>query len=800
MELTEYFQSYEDYFWEWTTDEDVPDDTGYNENNLISFQNIGAVVYRPYLIEILKELQLNGLPILSPLLLALYATNEGYLDLKGIKTNLRKHPLAAHEYVKHLIRPAFQFLETLKSLHNNYKKGKNRVLLLQTIFKYAPNNVSEKQSEYILNGYLRNSRKIADSAQKIEITVSKFSKDLGILVALNEKFPSSQMIIQVMKGNLEIADIEEEVIEEETTIETDTDFIQELIEEPKTFQVGSLIKRIWSGLKIPMRHLSPGEQPIGGVSDMTNKGDFSRMLLSEFANEDEVFMNRVANNEALYIQREIPPEENVFERIILIDTSLRNWGTPKVLAFASAIAVIKHPKAHSECKVFALGQNSIPIYLDKVEEVIDHLNLVSPVLEVSQSLEKFFNEEHKEKDMEVFFITTQENLENQKLQKVIQENRDRLKFLVTTSAEGELNFYKHHKGTRKHVQKIMLPLQELWANPPKRNQRGENNSPRSKKAGVPLNYPILFPTSKNKIATFLYEGEFFILSSKKQLLKTYLSDNYYNKNYYDQYKIHRGCEVLFEDISVRPKGQFALAKNKQQQFILCHYQPDKKLISKLNLNTKEYSELSLSGHKIPRYLSFKLIYFNKKFYLDCLDNSWIGEINIDGNISLEESKMHKDISKNDSKVETELNKLNNIGVKILNNFNNVGINIELGLVISNHELTKNYDNSLVFYRNKYPMKMYAQQNKNRFTFSEGSEIITDSRGMLTFKSSNQNVPEFYIPSTEVGYLALASHTEFGGSEYYLPETTLLKIRKMEDMILDYLEPFIHQIVEYGTEN
>ena len=64
MELKEYFQSYESYFWEWTTDEDVPDDTGYNENNLISFQNMGAVVYRPYLIEILKELQLNGLPIL----------------------------------------------------------------------------------------------------------------------------------------------------------------------------------------------------------------------------------------------------------------------------------------------------------------------------------------------------------------------------------------------------------------------------------------------------------------------------------------------------------------------------------------------------------------------------------------------------------------------------------------------------------------------------------------------------------------------------------------------------------------
>jgi hypothetical protein len=146
-------------------------------------------------------------------------------------------------------------------------------------------------------------------------------RDLKILNK-NEQFPTVQSIIDAMKGFIEEPELDDEVIEEETTVDTDKDFIRELIEEPKTFQVGSLIKRIWSGLKIPMRHLSPGEQPIGGISDMTNKGDFNRMLLSEFANEDEVFMNRVANNEALYIQREIPPEENIFERIILIDTSL----------------------------------------------------------------------------------------------------------------------------------------------------------------------------------------------------------------------------------------------------------------------------------------------------------------------------------------------------------------------------------------------------------------------------------------------------------------------------------------------
>ncbi|WP_449399674.1 hypothetical protein [Chryseobacterium wanjuense] len=796
MELREYFQSYENYFWEWTTDEDVPDDTGYNENNLISIPNVGAIAYRPYVIEILRELKDQGFPSFGSLLLVLYAIQDGYLNMDGVFYYLRKQNTAFGIDKSADIDLVIRFLENLNSLGSSIKKRQNKIILLKTIFKNTHNILSSGNSELIIKIFEKRPYKISGSAEKKELVFSVINNDINALTLLQKKFPTTESIIEAMKGVVDIPELEDEVVEEETTTETDRDFIQELIDEPKTFQVGSLIKRIWSGLKIPMRHLSPGEQPIGGISDMTNKGELHRMLLSEFANEDEVFMNRVANNEALYIQREIPPEENIFERIILIDTSLKNWGTPKVLAFASAIAVIKHPKAHSECKVFALGQTNVSIALNKVEQVIENLNQVSPLLEVSQALETFFDEKHPEKDLEVFFITHEENLANQKVQKVIHENRDKLKFLVTTSADGELNFYKYHKGTRKHIQKIVLPLQELWANPPQRKQKRENVSTNGKRTAVPLNYPILFPAPIKKMATFLYEGEFYILSNKKQLLRTYLSDNYYNKNYYDYYKIHHGCEVLIENISVKPRGQFALARNKRQEFILCQYQPDKKLISKLNLNTKEYSELNLTGKNIPPI--FQLIYFNRNFYMHHPTQDWIYEINMEGNISIEQVKNDPEIVKNQTKVDAEIKKLSNSGIKILNNFSNIGINTENNLVISNSELNKLYDNSLTFYRNRHQLKIFAEQNKNKFTFSDGSEIITDSRGMLTFKSSNKNVPEFYIPSTDYGFLALATHTEFGGSEYYLPESTLLKVKKMEDMYAECLERFIDQILDYGT--
>ncbi|WP_419868666.1 hypothetical protein [Chryseobacterium sp. CT-SW4] len=801
MELREYFQSYEDYFWEWNTDEDIHDETGYHENNFISIPDVGVIAYRTYIIEILKELKSQGLPPLGSLLLVLYAIQDGYLKLDGVFYYLKRQSekiLISH--IKDDVEAAIKLLENLKGLGSFMKKGTNKIILLQTLFKNSHNLISEGNAEMILLKLAKRPYKLAECAIKKELPKSIVIKDIKTLALLHQKFPSTEAIIEAIKGFAPEPELELEdaVVEEEITVETDKDFIQELIENPKTFQVGSLIKRIWSGLKIPMRHLSPGEQPVGGISDMTNKGELHRMLLSEFANEDDLFMSRIANNEALYIQREIPPEENIFERAILIDTSLKNWGTPKVLGFASAIAIISHPKANAESKVFAVGQDIIPMHLNNVPDIVHQLNQVSPVLDVSGTLERFFTE-RTEKDLEVFFITQEENLENNNLKKVIQENRDRLKFIITTSVEGELNVYKYNKGTRKHLQKIILPLAELWAHPPRRVQeKRKRTSPGRKKIPVPQNYPILFPTPVNRISTFLYEGEFFILSTKKQLLRTYLSDNYYNKNYFDHYKTHRGSEVLFEDISVKPRGQFILARNKKQDYILCQYQPDKKLLSKLNLNTNEYSELNVTGYNIP--LNFRLIYFDKSFYLHQSQFPSIFKINIEGIVSIESVGHDEEIDKNVVKVETEIGRLANSGIKILSNISRIGINSENNLVIAQNELTQVYDHSITLYKNKYEIKILAEQDKNKFTFSEDSEIITDTRGMLTFKSSNKNIPVFYIPSTEYGFLSLATQTEFGGSEYYLPETTLLKVRKMEDMYSEYLKKFIEQIIEYGVQN
>ena len=80
------------------------------------------------------------------------------------------------------------------------------------------------------------------------------------------------------------------------------------------------------------------ELPVGGVSDISNRGSLDRLLLSELANDDLTLAVRVAMNEALYLRREIPPSTPQHHRAILVDAGIRSWGVPRVFATAVALA------------------------------------------------------------------------------------------------------------------------------------------------------------------------------------------------------------------------------------------------------------------------------------------------------------------------------------------------------------------------------------------------------------------------------------------------------------------------------
>jgi len=793
MELNAYFQSYEDYFWQWESDEDVPDARGNTDNNLLSVPGYGAIAYRVLVEELLNLLRPNGLPPFGSFLLMLAVCQKRY-EPNGCFDIIRQLPQSKLAYIEAYVREASDFIRKLEALPSYIKQGQNRVILFQTLLKSTYHMHSPGSSEILLRKLAKRPYKLAECALKKPLTEAVVLRDIRFLALLDKQFPTTASIIKAVEGILVEPELEEEIVEEAIGIDEDKDFIQQLIEEPKTFQVGSLIKRIWSGLKIPMRHLSAGEQPIGGISDITNKGELHRMLLSEFANEEEVFLSRIAHNEALYIQREIPPEENIFERVLLIDASLKSWGTPKILAFAVALAIVKHPKANTACKVFILGDTFREIRVNEVHEVIAGLNQVSPVLEISAAMHAFF-EAHADQSMEVFLLTHEETLEVPVMRRAVQEHRDQLKYVVTTSLEGALNIFAYNKGTKKHVQKLLLPLEELWANPPVRIAGSKKTG---KKIELRMNYPLLFPAPKGKIAHFIVEGNHYLLSTKKQLLKTYVSRRSNSANRHDLYRTHRGYEVLFEDISIKPKGCFALGKNDIRELVLCQYQHDKKLLSSLGLVTKDYKEYDTAAFTLNE--EYRLIWITDSFYLYHEEARKVFKIPAGKDTAIEAARFDTEFSEALRHHKHLVNNIPTYEPKILKNIHAVGINKHNRLVLANLELSDSDYDLLVLRKNNSGIKIKAVQYRNQFTFEEGSSIISDARGMLIFKSADKKLPEFYIPCSEYGYLAIATSGLFGGSEYYVHEHTVQAIVPLSEMYEGYLEPFIQHIVAHGIED
>ncbi|WP_346984219.1 hypothetical protein [Chryseobacterium sp. POE27] len=261
MEVKDYFQSYKSYFWEWTTDEDVPDDTGYHENNLISVPNVGPIAYRAYIIGILKELKDQSFPPFGSLLLVLYAMQDGYLNLDGIFYHIRKYKNAfPGRDFENDIDEARSFLENLIHLGNSLKRSSNKIILLKTIFRYKHIGISAEYSEAVIRRFERNTHSIAACADKEDLTLSVFGNDIETLAFLYNEFPTTESIINAMNDEIGLPDLKEEVLEEETTIESGAEFIQELTEEPKTFQIGSLIKKNLE------RTENPGASPFTGRS------------------------------------------------------------------------------------------------------------------------------------------------------------------------------------------------------------------------------------------------------------------------------------------------------------------------------------------------------------------------------------------------------------------------------------------------------------------------------------------------------------------------------------------------------
>lgn len=753
MNAAEYLQANKHHFWQW-------DEGG----EVISIWGSYTIGYRAYVFELLKHLSTEGLPPFGTVLLTIAATNTNAKEsiemvqkiLLEYIADERAEGNTVNEVRKiRAVHDAFRFLRLLGQVPAEYMTKTKRKLLLMTIFKDAHNNLNPQKSAKIISSLddtLFNNFSVNNKLGNL------IHRELRPLYLLHRKFKT---VDEILAAIAEMPDIEEDIeieYEEKTKDNEPKDFVEQLLEHPKTFEVGALVKRIWSGLNIPTRSLLPSEQPLGGVSDLTNKGDFDRLLISEYANDDIVFLSRLANNEALYFHRETPPADNKLERVMLMDISLKNWGTPKTMAHAVMLAIANHPKTEDvECKGFVVGDVFQSIKINTINEVIDSLAYVDTCLHPTSGLEAFFRAKIADAGSEVFFITTPSTLKNPDMMKTLTQYQSNINYLITCDLEGEIEIYRNRKGGRKHLQRVKLPLGELWE---KKHQPKQVEEELSGDA----NYPILvnYPVHSGDMIYDNYGTAYLITKEKKVLMSHTFSDT------------RKGWNIIYEGLP-SVQGDFVIARKENLDLMLLHYDSEQKTITIQNLSTNESSRVSFAA---PSQSGRKFFFHQGYFYLYSSGAGMLWQIDFQAKME-KVNERGKNIFEINKERETALDtKYENLFTKvnILKNIYRVYVNQRGYLVFNKHELHLDSREDIRIVQGKGMEIVHSAEriSEGLFRFKDGSEVEVNRSGFIILRSSHRNYSNIYVPTTIKRPIGLATK-ELCAGEFFYEKSNLSKI-------------------------
>jgi hypothetical protein len=765
--MQNYYQSYSNYFWFWE-----------DNYQLVEVPLGGTIAYKAYLDQLLKELEVQGIPPFGSLLLAIAATNP------NAKDNLELIEDAAYQQITswgntkrveqehlHILYDAIDFLNELMDLPEQYKQKEGRKILFQMLFE---------EHQY-LNKKL-NSSTFTDPSKLEEKTAyaAVFLQDFKHFAKLVEEMPEMEDILEKLQ-ELPVLEEELEIPEEEDQSNAEEkDFLEELMEDPTTFPIASLIRPIWAGLKIPINNALPSHQRLGGVSDISNKGEFDQLLISEFANEDLIFMSRLANREALFIQREQPPVSDAFQRVILVDISIFNWGTPKLINYAIALAIAEHPRAKEDCEIYLLGATAIPVQLKTADALIESLQLVDVALSPAEGIQNFFEEYASASKMEVFLISHEESLKEKVLQTVLRDYRSKIQYSFVTNDEGTIQFFKHLKSGKRHLQKLSLNLEKLWANPPKKKEKIEGKLP---KFDSPLLYPI--PTNIKKVV-LAADGAVFINTGDGKLVQ----------NYSKSTRI-KGCIEIMD--GVKENYAICIGMNAEGQYLFFRMDPQNRSILIRNLSTGVEREGFFHAWMPSAYENFH--YRDGAFHYYHPNRYWSISMAKYGGIQIRQrNQMPKGWKEEYQKHQQKTQGVRQSFVyksSVLKNIYQVYINEQGNLMLNTHELACNaYGVFKLDHSSNQKSLVRAEKQEDSFEFPDGSRIQINRLGMMLLRSANINIPTIYIPTVLDAALGLATDTEFAGYDYYQnPDLGLQKI-STEDFKRKYLNAFLEHVIEY----
>ena len=308
-----------------------------------------TITFREELELVLATLMRHGLPPLGSVLLLLSACRDSWEEHPVRRTVLHAHLglLYGANYAD-LLTEVLTGLGKVHGVRTRLRaRPANLAELAARIFDGVPGCYSHGHSNELVARF-REGLTEEEIEWKPQSALDDFLHDLGCLRWGLRRFNPAELELALETG---LDDVPQPAPLESPPA-TARSLIGDLADDPELGAVARLARLLLAAVQLPRSLSDPDELPIGGVSDIVNRGPLDRLLLSELANDNLSLSVRVAMNEALYLRRESPPRTPPRERRVLLDAGLRTWGVPRVFIAAVGLALAAKSDPQREVRVF----------------------------------------------------------------------------------------------------------------------------------------------------------------------------------------------------------------------------------------------------------------------------------------------------------------------------------------------------------------------------------------------------------------------------------------------------------------
>jgi len=476
-----------DSFWLWQ-----------DNGAVLAWHDGTTIAFREQLQPVLETLAPRGLPAFNSIALVLAACRDSWsisADEMVTRLKIAGLPLRVEEQTDSLtatiLTKAASGLNRIAALPWELRQSpRAKAVLCQLVLEEAPTVVGPRQASAIVA--------LLDARLPEEITTPS-------AIWVHARHPLLDELAHLCRG-LEHVDAERLQLRIRTSLDeiplpAETELplaerVRALLKELETDEelsgVARLAKQLMAAVTLPHALLAHEELPVGGVSDIVNRGPLDRLLLSELAHDDLTLAVRVALGEALYLRRESPPRTPPKERVVLMETGIRSWGVPRVFSTAVALALAATDDHHSEiAPLRAKGNDLEEVDLATREGLIAHLEALRPEMHPGESLDALRQHLLAQEDgAEPVFITTEDVLDDHEFVQALSTHGIAPLLIATVNRSGTLRLLERTPRGSKLIREAQLDLSDLVSEP----QRSlPSLIDRDAAGGLPAIFAVRFP-------------------------------------------------------------------------------------------------------------------------------------------------------------------------------------------------------------------------------------------------------------------------------------------------------------------